>query len=129
MEVLAVSRIDIIGHNGNTGEHYSILTEAESLVHGDRNRDYGHPLDDFTKTAKMWEVIIGAPITAEQVGLCMIALKISRQLNRPKRDNMVDTAGYAETVQMVVDERHKREVLSSTFAPIEELGYVESEQD
>ena len=87
----------------------NVLEEANSLVHGNRGDDYGHPIDDFTKTATMWSVILGVPVTAEQVGLCMCCVKISRQLNKPKRDNMVDLAGYAETVQMVIDERKRRE--------------------
>lgn len=49
-------------------------------------------------------------MTAEQVGLCMIGVKISRQCNAPRRDNMVDAAGYAATVQMCVDERARRGV-------------------
>ena len=31
-------------------EHKSILTEAEGLVHGDRNESYGHPLDYLNRT-------------------------------------------------------------------------------
>lgn len=92
-------------------ERESVLNEAERLVHGARNVDYGHPLDDFGRTAKMWTAILGVPITAEQVGLCMCAVKISRQCNRPKRDNMVDLAGYAETVQWIGDEREKLKAL------------------
>lgn len=91
---------------GSTPE--TILEEAQRLVHGARQTDYGHPLDDFTKTAAMWSAILGTPVTAEQVGLCMIAVKISRQCNLPKRDNMTDAAGYAATVQMVVEERARR---------------------
>ena len=86
----------------------SILLEAQGLVHGDRQVTYGHPLDDFSRTAAMWSAILGVPVTAEQVGLCMCAVKISRQCNSPKRDNLVDLAGYAETVQMVADERKRR---------------------
>lgn len=71
------------------------------MVYGPRQQDYGHPIDDFMRTARMWSVIIGHDVTAEQVGLCMIALKISRQCHFPKRDNMVDAAGYAATVQRV----------------------------
>lgn len=84
------------------------LQEAQRLVHGDRGAAYGHPLDDFNRSAKMWSAILGITVTAEQVGLCMIAVKISRQCNKPKRDNMVDAAGYAETVQMCIDERERR---------------------
>lgn len=86
----------------------STLQEAQRLVHGDRGVAYGHPLDDFSRTAAMWSAILDHPVSAEQVGLCMCAVKISRQCNMPKRDNMVDLAGYAETVQMVIDERAGR---------------------
>lgn len=84
-----------------SGEHNSILTEAQSLVHGDRNQSYGHPLYDFRRTALMWSAILGVQIRPEQVGLCMIAVKLSRECHRPKRDNLVDIAGYAETVEWV----------------------------
>jgi uncharacterized protein DUF6378/uncharacterized protein DUF4406 len=87
----------------------TILEEAQRLVYGPRQADYGHPLDDFTRTAVIWSAIIGAPVTAEKVGLCMVGLKLSRQVNHPKRDNLTDAAGYAGTVQMVIDERERRE--------------------
>lgn len=86
----------------------NILEEANELVNGARQAAYGHPLDDFTRTAKMWSAILGHEVTAEQVGLCMCALKISRQVNRQKRDNLVDLAGYACTVEMVLTEQFKR---------------------
>lgn len=95
----------------------TILQEAQRLVHGDRQTDYGHPLDDFSKTATMWAAILGFPVSAEQVGLCMIAVKISRQCNRPKRDNLTDAAGYAATVQMVIEERERRAVEAGIDTP------------
>ena len=87
----------------------TVLQEAQRLVYGDRQQAYGHPLDDFTRTAQMWSAILDCDVTAEQVGLCMCAVKISRQCNKPKRDNMTDLAGYAATVQMVGDERRVRD--------------------
>jgi hypothetical protein len=88
----------------------SILQEAQRLTRGARQGDYGHPLDDFTRTGRMWAAILGVErVTAEQVGLCMVALKISRQCNKPKRDNLVDGAGYMGTVEMVLDERERRD--------------------
>ncbi len=85
----------------------SALVEAERLVHGDRHNDYGHPVDDFTRTGRMWGAILGwsAPVPPHTVALCMAAVKISRECNRHKRDNLVDLAGYAETCRMV----HARE--------------------
>jgi len=86
----------------------SVLLEAQRLVHGDRQAAYGHPWSDFSRTAKIWSAILGIEVTPEQVGLCMIGVKLSRQVNKPGRDNLVDLSGYAETVQMVHDETEKR---------------------
>lgn len=87
----------------------SILKTADELVHGDRAVSYGHPYTDFSRTAQMWSAILGVDVEPAQVGLCMIAVKLSRECNRPGRDNLVDIAGYAETVSMV------REVEDSGF--------------
>lgn len=70
-------------------------------MHGDRQDAYGHPFHDFSRTAAMWSAILGTTVTPAQVGLCMCAVKISRECNKPKRDNLTDLAGYAATVQMV----------------------------
>lgn len=92
----------------------TILQEAQRLVHGDRQGDYGHPLDDFTKTAMIWQAIIGHKlqpgqnIEPEDVGLCMVGVKLSRQVNKPKRDNLTDGAGYFATVDMVITEKERR---------------------
>jgi hypothetical protein len=86
----------------------NVLKEADGLVHGNRGEDYGHPLDDFKRTSKIWSAILGNDVTPQQVGLCMIGVKLSREVNRPKRDNRVDIAGYAETLQMVEDRLSKQ---------------------
>lgn len=85
-----------------------ILEEARGLVHGQRQETYGHPLDDFTRTAAIWTAILGCPVTPEQVALCMVGLKISREYHRPGRDNRVDGAGYFATLDLVVSERARR---------------------
>lgn len=92
-----------------TGE--SVLQEAQRLTHGDRNASYGHPLDDYTRTAKLWSAILGVDVSAEQAALCMCAVKISRQCNRSKRDNMTDLAGYSWVVDEIVEETKRREKL------------------
>ena len=84
----------------------SICQEAERITGGERQANYGHPMFDFTRTARIWEVILDRPaghITPEQIGLCMIGVKIARYLHKPKRDSLVDIAGYAKTVQMCAD--------------------------
>lgn len=90
-------------------EHKSVLTEAEGLVHGDRNAAYGHPLTDYERTAGMVTAMLAhklkEPLTAEDLGMVMCCVKLSRQAHKPKRDNLVDLAGYAECVQWMIDER------------------------
>jgi len=71
----------------------TIFTEAETLV-AERARTYGHPADNLDKIASLWGILLGMKITAQQVALCMIALKLSRETYHHKRDNLVDIAGY-----------------------------------
>lgn len=86
--------------------------EADQLVNGARQANYGHPLDNFTGTAGIWNGIVHKklkePLTAEDVALCMVGVKLSRETHVPKRDNLVDAHGYLMTYQMVKDERVRR---------------------
>ena len=43
---------------------------------------------------------------AEQVGLCMVQVKVARQMYKPKRDNLVDGAGYFATLEKMEDEKN-----------------------
>lgn len=79
----------------------TVLEEAQRLVYGTREHDYGHPADDFERTAKMWSAILGVEVSAKQAALCMAAVKISRECHRPQRDNLVDLAGYAAVVDRI----------------------------
>jgi hypothetical protein len=89
-------------------EPEDIAAYAASLVNGDRQAEYGHPLDNLDRAAQIWSVILGSPVTAEQVALCMIGMKIARQVHKPKADTVVDIIGYALTLNMVEVERAQR---------------------
>jgi hypothetical protein len=87
----------------------TILEEAQRLVHGDRGAAYGHPIDDFARSGRIWGAILGIPdVPPETVALCMVGVKISREVNAPRRDNRADGAGYFETADMVHAERERR---------------------
>jgi Domain of unknown function (DUF6378) len=86
----------------------TILQEADRLVYGPRADDYGDPLVEAEKVAAGWAVITGAPITPEMYPLCMAWLKIVRQTNRAKRDNLVDLAGYAGVAEKLERTREGR---------------------
>jgi hypothetical protein len=76
-----------------------------SVANTDRYDDYGHPAENFARIARMWTAILGTHIRSEQVGLCMIAVKLSREVHRHKPDNLTDIAGYARTLEMIYDAR------------------------
>jgi len=75
-------------------ERHRILTEADALIHGDRQKTYGPPEENFARIAAGWQVILGAPVTPDQVALCMAWLKIARLSEGPHRDSYVDGAAY-----------------------------------
>ena len=89
-------------------KYETVNQEADRLIHGDRNLTYDHPLDNFERIGAIWSVVLGIEVTPEQVGLCMVGVKLAREAYLPKRDNLVDGAGYFGTVQMVKDERERR---------------------
>jgi len=96
------------------GEHgETVLDEAKALIYGDRNEAYGHPADDYARTAGLWSALLGSklrePISPGEAILCMICVKLSREAHRPKRDNRVDLAGYAGCLQRVADREAGRE--------------------
>lgn len=86
-----------------------ITSIAQRIVYADRGNTYGHPLDDFSRIAKMWGALFGTAITPEQVALAMICVKMSRLQTSPDhRDSVIDIAGYAETYDMVITEGKRR---------------------
>lgn len=87
----------------------TILEEAQRLVYGPRQGAYGHPIDDFGRTGRLWGALLGLDrdVTAEEVALCMVAVKLSREVNKPARDNRVDGAGYLAALQLVTEARRE----------------------
>lgn len=73
----------------------TVLTEAESIVHGDREKTHGEPSKNLEAIAAMWGPIFGTSVTPQQVCLAMIALKVARAVNSPShRDHWTDIVGY-----------------------------------
>ena len=73
------------------------LREAARITTQDRNVNYGGPEENFTRTAKIWSVILGTDISNEQVAMMMVGLKMARFANKSgfQPDTWIDIAGYA----------------------------------
>ncbi len=73
------------------------LREAAKIISSDRNKQYGPPENNFERTAKIWSVILGIPISNEDVAMMMVGLKVARYASKSgyQPDTWIDIAGYA----------------------------------
>lgn len=109
----------ILVHNATTPNHetqntkstsqpasaHTILTKAAQIVQGDRAAQHGPKERNHQNIADHWNAYLKnnlkTPLTAHDVALMMIELKIARakgsiEMNLPANpDNYVDMAGYA----------------------------------
>lgn len=99
----------------------SILQEAHRLTHGPRRADYGHPLDDYTRTAALVSAMLAhklkEPLTAHEMALAMVCVKLSREMHTPKRDNATDGAGYFWVAHACLEETERRAKPALTPTP------------
>lgn len=89
----------------------NILDTADRLVNVERQADYGHPYDDFSRTAGMMTGIgfmfmdpstkQPRAIQPKDIPIVMMLVKLSREVNHHKEDNLVDTVGYVKTLEKV----------------------------
>jgi len=82
----------------------SVLLEADALVNGERQNQYGPPRELFEMVAKLWSAVMGWEMSPADVALCMVLLKIVREVHDHKRDNVVDAAGYLEIYYRMLEE-------------------------
>ena len=82
-----------------------ILDDAKAVV-ASRGNDYGHVEENWERTAKILNGILEAklksPLSAADVGMMMIGVKMARLSNAPEhRDTQIDIAGYAALLSEV----------------------------
>ncbi len=80
----------------------SVLEEAQRIVYGKRQVDYGHPCVSLNQIAQLWtgyaEARTGSTVIylPQDVANMMILSKMGRSLNSPRNwDHPVDMAGWA----------------------------------
>jgi len=80
-----------------------ILKRAKDLISGDRNDTHGDAFQNHAEIAEFWNIFLDkklkpmASISAEDVALMMVLMKISRNNQGKKNnlDNFIDMCGYA----------------------------------
>jgi hypothetical protein len=89
-----------------------VLQVANELIGGQRQQDYGNKRQNFSQIAMLWQGTLasklapGQVITAEDVALCMIQVKIARLAKSPDHtDSIVDVAGYIGCYEAIQNER------------------------
>jgi hypothetical protein len=87
------------------------LQEAQELVYGPREDAYSPPQRDYAKTAKIWTGLLleklrpGTEITPTEAVLMMVGMKLSREVFKHGRDNLVDAAGYIACAERIEEDK------------------------
>lgn len=90
----------------------NVLTEAEQIIYGDREQTYGDPGINLSRISALWETYLVEKyrkeinISSEDVSWMMVLLKIAREMNKSKRDNLVDACGYIALIERVKNARN-----------------------
>ncbi|CAB4128234.1 hypothetical protein UFOVP100_18 [uncultured Caudovirales phage] len=83
----------------------SITKEAQELVNGDRQKDYGDMDESFKRIAGLWSAYLGVHVDYLDVAKMMILLKVSRAKHNNHRDSYVDIVGYVECIDKLLEEQ------------------------
>ena len=105
----------------------SILSEAESILGGDRQNDYADPVKNFDSIAKLASILNGRDMTDIECCNVLIAVKLIRERHKHKRDNLVDLCGYAEILNRL-EENDKARSSKFFYSDDGQLIYVKSDK-
>ena len=120
------SRIGQAGLNP-TPKRTNILTEAQEIIYGERERTYGDPGKNLSCIADMWMLYLhhkygaGFPLDFNDVCAMMRLVKEARMINTPgHRDSMVDMAGYTALQERVQNANQAR--VQENYSKVNEPG-------
>lgn len=74
---------------------------AAHLVSKERQEEYGDPEQVFGCAANIATLLTGVSHTVHDVILVMIAVKLAREKEAHKADNLIDLAGYADILNYI----------------------------
>ena len=86
------------------------LKEADTIVSGQRHKDYGDKTENHKNIAKLWSQYLNITLEAHDVAILMILLKIARtKVGAVSRDTYIDMAAYAAIAGEIKFKKKKNE--------------------
>lgn len=82
----------------------SILLKAHKIVNGDRNEQYGDPLEAFSAYSNIALEVFGIEVSPVTIAKIMIAVKLGRLKYKWKEDSAIDVCGYMEILNQLLED-------------------------
>jgi len=81
---------------------YELTSKEIADTLGDRNGSHGDPIENHEHIAELWTAYLQTDVSATDVAVCMMLLKLSRyKIGGHDRDHWLDAQGYADIANMV----------------------------
>ena len=90
------------------------LDTAAKIVTGQRQHDYGDKYQNHENIANLWSAYLNYNISAHDVAICMLLVKVARLKHRPTTDCYIDMAGYAAIAGEIQDKDDDTDTTIST---------------
>ena len=90
------------------------LDTAAKIVSGQRQMDYGDKYQNHDNISKLWSGYLDYNISAHDVAICMLLVKVARLKHRPTTDCYIDMAGYAAIAGEIQDKKDDTDTTIST---------------
>ena len=90
------------------------LETAAKIVTGQRQHDYGDKYQNHENIANLWSAYLDYNISAHDVAICMLLVKVARLKHRPTTDCYIDMAGYAAIAGEIQDKDDDTDTTIST---------------
>ena len=75
----------------------------------ERGKQWGDPVYTHERIARVWSGILNFQVSAHDVALCMVGLKLVRAAVSPAEpDSYTDAKGYADIAMMIANPKHPK---------------------
>ena len=75
----------------------------------ERGKQWGDPVYTHERIARVWSGILNFQVSAHDVALCMVGLKLVRAaVNPAEPDSYTDAKGYADIAMMIANPKHPK---------------------